>query len=513
MARFWGCGLLLVLAGGAFADAAPRRPNILFLYSDDQSYKTVSCYPEAIPGAKTPHIDALAKSGVRFRYAYMGSWCMPSRASLLTGHHPHSIETMKMDGDYPGSSYDPNVCRFWPKHFREQGYFTAQIGKWHTGVDAGWGRDWDRQIVWNRPKHPKNAGAYYTTQILAEDGVEREQTGYSTDNYTQYAVDFIEGKKRDTSKPWYLWLCYGAIHGPTTPAARHKGTHKNDAVRIPADIFGPRPGKPSYLDKTQSWVKGPNGQPVAGKSGEAFGDETGKNAKTYTDYIHQVTECVDALDEGIGKVMAALKASGQLENTLVVFTADQGFGMGDHGFRTKLGPYDGTYRSPLIISMPGVIPQGKECPHPVHGVDLVQTFYAFAGLKTPWKMHGRDLSPLLADPTGPGWSYPCFYEHTGQKYGSHVGLTLQQNPDKAVHNNVPWYVALNDGRWKYIRYLTAGETEELYDLKNDPEELTNLVEKPDSKADLLRLRQTIVAELKRTDASFAETLPPSKQMP
>ena len=96
------------------AHAADQRPNILFLFSDDQSYKTVSCYPEALPGVRTPNIDALARAGVRFTHAYMGSWCMPSRASILTGRHPHGIETLRLEGTYPGSTYDPAVCQFWP---------------------------------------------------------------------------------------------------------------------------------------------------------------------------------------------------------------------------------------------------------------------------------------------------------------------------------------------------------------------------------------------------------------
>lgn len=135
--------------------------------------------------------------------------------------------------------------------------------------------------------------------------------------------------------------------------------YKDQKVPSPADIFGPRPGKPAYLDKTQAWSKGPDGVPVMGKSGEAFGDESSKKAKTHAEWVHQVNECVPAIDEGVGQVMAALRESGQLENTLVIYTADQGFSMGEHGFRTKLAPYDANYRSPLIVSRPGTIPQGK----------------------------------------------------------------------------------------------------------------------------------------------------------
>jgi arylsulfatase A-like enzyme len=166
--------------------AEATKPNILLIYTDDHSYKTVGCYPEAYPFVRTPNIDALAKRGIRFTHCYLGSWCMPSRASMLTGRHPHGIESMRMEGEYPGSNYDPQQCPFWPSVLRQHGYHTAQIGKWHTGIDAGFGRDWDYQIVWNRPKHPDNAGNYYTNQILAIGGIEQAELdkGYSTDNYT-----------------------------------------------------------------------------------------------------------------------------------------------------------------------------------------------------------------------------------------------------------------------------------------------------------------------------------------
>ena len=176
-----------LVADAAVADAASKRPNVLLIFTDDQSYKTVRCYPESYPWARTPNIDALAGSGVRFQGAYLGAWCMPSRATLLTGRQPHGIESMRVEGDYPGSTYDPQQCPFWPSVFRTHGYQTAQIGKWHTGTDAGFGRDWDYQIVWNRPKHPENAGNYYDKQLLAFNGEERLVEGYSTDNYTQWA--------------------------------------------------------------------------------------------------------------------------------------------------------------------------------------------------------------------------------------------------------------------------------------------------------------------------------------
>ena len=484
---------------------AVKRPNILLIFADDQSYKTVSCYPEALPGAKTPNIDKLAASGIRFHGAFLGAWCMPSRATMLTGRNPHGVQSMRMEGKYPASAYDPKHCPFWPAEWRKQGYTTAHIGKWHTGVDAGTGRDWDWQIVWNRPLHPENAGHYYDKQILSFNGEERMTEGYSTDNYTQWACEFIKGEHRDKDKPWYLWLCYGAIHGPTTPADRHKGLHQGDAVKVPADILPPREGKPSYLDKTQAWKKDANGEIIAGKSGETFGDASAgkknKRGATYQDYVHQTTECADALDEGVGKVMAALKESGQLENTLVIYTADQGFSMGEHGFRTKLAPYDANYRSPLIASMPGTLPQGKTCGHCVTGADLVATFHAFAGITPTWTMHGHDISPLLKDPSA-AWDHPAFYEFTGEHYGADVAKVVNETPQKAVYHDVPWYAVVRDDHWKYIRYFVPGEIEELYDLQADPEELRNVANKVEHSELLTKLRRSLVGELKRTESGF-----------
>jgi arylsulfatase A-like enzyme len=225
--------LTLVIAASVKAQAAEQkgaaanRPNILLIYADDQSYKTIGCFPGSFPWVKTPNIDKLAAGGIRFDHCYIGSWCMPSRATMLTGRLPHGIESMRMEGTYPNATYDPQQTPFWPKIFRERGYHTAQIGKWHTGNDAGFARDWDYQIVWNRPKYPDNAGNYYDDQILEFNGEQKRTTGYSTDNYTKWACDYIRGEHRPADKPWYLWLCYGAIHGPSHPAARHKGEYKD----------------------------------------------------------------------------------------------------------------------------------------------------------------------------------------------------------------------------------------------------------------------------------------------
>jgi arylsulfatase A-like enzyme len=496
--------LFLCLLTGSAVHAAdsPKRPNVLFIFADDQSYKTVGCYPESWRWVKTPHLDALARSGVRFHGAYLGAWCMPSRASILTGRHPHAIQSLRMEGPYPGSTYHPKQCPFWPALFRKNGYHVAQIGKWHTGTDAGFGRDWDYQIVWNRPRHPDNAGAYYDRQLLAFDGVEKWQDGYPADNYTRWAVEYVRGAHRDPNKPWFLWLCYGSIHGPSRPAARHKGCYRDASVPQPADLLGPWPGKPDYLKNTLAWRKDANGKLVARKSGEKVGDEAGGQGTEFAAWVRQVNECVPALDEAVGQLLAALKETGQLENTLVIYTADQGFAMGEHGLRMKIAPYDASYRSPLIVSMPGKVAAGKVCKQTPNAPDLVATFFAFAGLPPLANGHGRDLTPLLKDPAAP-WPHPCLYEHTGHDFGDAVTKVLQENPKEAIYQKVPWYTAVVHEGWKYVRYLQPGVPEELYDLGSDPEELTNRSREPNQAGRLERLRKVLAAELRRTAAPAA----------
>jgi arylsulfatase A-like enzyme len=479
------------LASSALAAQKDKRPNILFIYTDDHPHRTVGCYPQSYPWVKTPTIDRLAKEGVRFEYAYIGTWCMPSRATLLTGHHQFGVESMRMEGDYPGSAYDPAKCQFWPKVFREHGYQTAHIGKWHTGIDTGFGRDWDFQIVWNRPKHTKNHQNYYYNQPVTHQGGETKiMKRYSTDQYTDWAIEYLDGKGRDETKPWYLWMCYGAVHSPFTPADRHMKEYPKISVPTPADIFPPRAGKPDWAQEINFWKKGLDGTPLW-------------QNRTVQSWVQQYHQGVLAIDENIKRLLDTLEKNGQKENTLIIFTSDQGYAWGQHGFHHKVAPYDATVRSPMIISMPGRVAQNKVCPSPVAGVDIVPTIFSFAGIDLPWKMHGHDLTPLLKNPTAK-WPHTMMLTATGRKYGSDTHKI--PTGDDVFHHGVPWYVMLNDGRFKYIRPL-INDLEELYDLKNDPEELTNLAIDPAHHERLVRLRAAAIAELRRTDSGFVDNMP------
>lgn len=508
----WSPFLTALMMVGAFARLAAvqaDRPNILFIYTDDQSHRTVGCYEESQRWARTPNIDALAARGVRFRHAYIGSWCMPSRATMLTGHHQHGVESMRMEGQYPGSAYDPEQCPFWPSVFREHGYTTAHIGKWHTGVDAGFGRDWDFQMVWNRPRHPDNAPNYYDDQLISINGGDPKLVkGYSTDNYTDWAVDYIRGQGRPADKPWYLWLCYGAVHGPFTPADRHLDEYEGIEVPIPKDIYPPRPGKPKYVQSQEFWERGKQGQPVERKVREVspvgMKDFPGRSL---SDWVRQYHQGVIAIDEGVGRLMEVLRETGQDRNTLVVFTSDQGFAWGQHGMKSKVAPHDAAVAAPLIIRPVGGKVSGRVVDDPVSGVDLPPTFFAQAGIALPWEMHGHDLSPLL-DSQAAQWNHPAMLVHTAAQYGSATDTIPGDDDPKLYHGpGVPWYVMLARGQFKYVRNLIEGETEELYDLRSDPDELQNLVSDPNHRRRLQTLRRAAIEELKRTGAGFADGLP------
>lgn len=494
-----------------FAD----RPNILFIYTDDQSHRTVGCDPRSFDWVTTPNIDQLAAQGIRFDRAYIGTWCMPSRATLLTGHHQHGIESMRMEGQYPGSVYDPEKCPFWPSVFRKHGYHTAHIGKWHTGVDDGYGRDWDFQQVWNRPAFPKNAPNYFDNQLIVTNGGEPVMhKGYTTDNYTDMAISHLKDLARNKRKTsWYLWVCYGAVHGPFTPADRHLDRYASIDVPPAPDIYPPRKGKPKYVNEMHFWEKGKGGEPVeraarkGGKTPVGMKDSPGR---LLTDWVRQYHQGVLAIDEGVGRLLEALVETGFDANTWVVFTSDQGFAWGQHGFKSKVGPYDGTIRAPLIVRPPSgdaSAPRGSVVTSPVSGVDLPPTFFAWAGIDLPWKMHGRDMTPLLMSRNAK-WDHPALVVHTAKQYGSATSKVPGPEDPRLYHGpGVPWYVSLNDQRYKYIRTLVPGEVEELYDLENDPDEIHNLAQTGGHKKRVLAMRKATIAELKRTGAKMAENLP------
>ncbi|MCC5928782.1 MAG: sulfatase-like hydrolase/transferase [Cyclobacteriaceae bacterium] len=473
-----------------------KAPNILFIFTDDQSYRSVSAYQDAYEWVNTPNIDKLADEGMKFANFFSGTWCMASRATLLTGLHSYGIQSLRMSGPYPQNEYDPDTLKFWPSVFREKGYYTGLIGKWHTGSDDGYGRDWDYTAVWNHAAGGN--GSYYHDQKISFNGAKSVAVGgYSTDNYTQYAIDFIQKRSENQTQPWYLWLCFDAPHGPYTPAERHENEYREvPQVPIPVDIFPPRPGKPSHMvNYDLTWMPDEDGYPVH-KSRKVNDRPMG-----FDELIQTYNRPILSLDEGVGKLIQALSNTNQLENTIVVYTSDQGFAIGEHGFEFKYAPYEANLKAPMIIQWPGVIPKGSVCKHPLGGHDLIPTFFKIAGIDLPWEMHGHDMSRLLKKPED-SWENPLMLVNTFRLYGDDTNVEYFP-----INKEIPCWISLRKGDIKYVRYLIENELEELYDVSADPEELTNLATEKSYKDNLLEMRLEMINELQRTHAPFIDKIP------
>ncbi len=482
--------ILAALLLGA-QEAAPR-PNILLISTDDQHWRTLSCYADegAWPWVRTPHIDRLAAEGVKFTHAYGGAWCIPSRAMLLTGLHTHAIEGLDLGKGWGQTRTDPAVFRFWPAELRKAGYRTGLVGKWHLGRDTGHGRDWDHTAVWNQDA-PR--GDWYNDQSVLVDGApSRVANGYTTDLFAGFAADFVG---RPGEKPWFLWLCTNAPHMPNTVHPRHRALYEGARAEVPATLFGPRPGKPRYMQDFTRWEKVEGGEPV-------HPDGWGKNAvkKPLSELVRDHNRLVSAIDEGVGRILKSLEETGQLARTVVIFTSDQGHAWGEHGFAGKIGPYEGCQRMPFLVRWPGVARAGGVCREPASVVDLGPTILSASGVKPPWEMHGRDLRPLLEKPET-RWDRPLLTEHFFQAFGARTAGA------PVAHDGVPWWIALREGRHKYIRTLVEDEIEELYDLEADPDEVKNLALDPARRDLLAGLRARFLAELRRTGAAVADRLP------
>lgn len=468
------------------------RPNILFIFTDDQTFRTVSAYPDAYALADTPHIDRLAANGVLFTQAFIGAKCVPSRACMLTGRLQFNVTE--------------RCTRYWAEDFRHQGYTTAMIGKWHWGKGVEMHRHgvaWDRSVVWDHGQPHEHTTYYWGQSVHLDGGPATPLDGYSTDRYTDYAVDFISAQGNE-QKPWLLWLCYGAVHGPYTPAERHLGSlASSPSVPIPSDVFGPRPGKPAHMDMFTKWDN---------EGGQPFYHD-----RPLDSWVKQYNEAVRAIDENVGRLYESLEASGQLDNTVIVLTSDQGFAWGEHGLRDKRYPYDAALRSPLIVFHPARFAQGATCSHPVNGPDLVRTLHTIASVEPGVALDGRDFTELLTAPAAnASWTEePMLQAYTCSRYSSEAIEGAIRNGDwkQLTFDNSPAWLMLHDGHYKYTRYLAEDCIEELYDLAADPDELVNLAVDAAWHSRLDVFRQQATEAFRARGAAFVDVIPPPKVLP
>ncbi len=456
------------------------RPNIIFIMSDDHAYQAIGAYGYGLN--KTPSIDLLAKQGMLFNRAFVNnSLCAPSRAAIITGKYSH-LNGITGNGT---EKFDSSQTTF-PKLLQKVGYQTALIGKWHLNSEPT-GFDY-----WNILP---GQGLYYNPDFINADGRKRVE-GYVTDLTTDYALQWLD--QRDTSRPFCILVWNKAPHRNWLPAIKYLHEFDDADIPLPATFFDDYSTRtraaheqqmeiskwlaPNY-DLKENLVPGKATQRLDSNWINIYGrlspgekeayDEayTQKNnafkkanlkgkdlAKwKYERYIKDYLRCIQSVDDNVGRITAWLKENKLDENTIVIYTSDQGFYLGEHGWFDKRFMYEESFRTPLIIRWPKMIKPGSVSNNLVMNLDIPETLLDVAHAGIPVEMQGKSLLPVLAQTDTSGWRKYVYY-HYYESGGEH---------------NVAKHVGVRSDRYKLIYFYENIEWE-LYDLKNDPSELHNI---------------------------------------
>ncbi len=429
------------LGGMATAADPDTRPNTLVIVADDLRWDALGCTGH--PFVQTPNIDRIAREGARFDNAFTTTpLSLLSRTTLLTGLYAHQHEVG--GNDEPGSRSTSPVA--FPLLQQKAGYATAFVGQWHRGTEDSPRPGFDRWISF------KGQGQYLNPTFNI-DAKAVSQTGYITDLLNTAVVDFIRRKR---SKPFSLILSHKAIHDPFQPAERHRHLYDGMKPRYPASIHDSLEKKP-VLRRT----------PPSSRAAAPVGDAV----------VRQQMQCLAAVDEGVGKILAALEETGQLDNTFLIFTSTNGYFWGEHGLWDKRAAYDEAIRVPLLIRYPRLIRAGVRLRNYVLNCDLAPTITEVSRTLPVPAMKGRSVVPLLQG-RARSWRSSFLSEYYEER----------RSP------RIPSWQAVRTDRWKYIRYTKLEGMDEFYDLAGDPLEMKNLISDAsvsgalnDSKEELARL--------------------------
>jgi arylsulfatase A-like enzyme len=433
--------------------AGRRRPNVLYIVTDDQRWDLLSL--RGHPFLRTPNMDRIGREGVTFLNHFVTtSLCSPSRASILTGRYPHQHK-VRTNGSSP--AFDTTERTF-PAILQSQGYYTGYIGKWHIGDDASPRRGFDWWSVL------PGQGVYFDP-TLNVNGREQQFKGHVDDIVAGFAVDFL--KKRDGAKPFCLSVGIKSPHAEQLPPPRLQ--HLFDGIDIP---------KPATWDEdVLAHGKADVVKKACIQAAEFF-DGPIKMKGSYERYIKDFYRSVVSADEAVGRILGALEESGQAADTLVVFTGDNGFFLGEHGLVDKRLAYEESLRTPLLMRYPAGFHAGPALPQMALNIDICPTILDFCGVPVPKTVAGRSLRPLLTE-TSPGrWRDEMFYEYVERIWQS------------------PALLAVRTDRYKYIEYLDPADTNELYDLAMDAHEMNNVIRRPEYGAVLADMKSRL-ARLKR----------------
>lgn len=455
---------LISLAMSAWATAQPTRPNIIVIFSDDHANHAISAYGSRIN--QTPNLDRLAREGMRFdRSMVTNSLCGPSRATLLTGKYAHKHG---FKDNQPGSIFDNTQMTF-PKLLQQAGYETAVFGKWHLRSDPTGFDKWlvvDGYALYYGPKFKDATGS-------------RKIEGYATDTIFNASIDFL--KNRDGSKPFFMLVTPNAPHRNWTPDDKHK------ALFADADIPEPATFDDDYATRTtaarEARMSIRDDLRKADVKDEIPTDLSPERLKRwkYQRFIKDYLRCVAAMDAGIGRLLDQVDQSGLADNTLVIYTSDNGFFLGDHGWFDKRFMYEESLKVPYLARLPGVISAGGVSDAMVLNVDTAPTILDFAGVPVPPEVQGMSLRPLLTGQADAPRRDAIYYDYYEQE---------------AEHNVAP-HDGVRTPTHKLIHFHTHQQWE-LYDLTADPHELRNVYGDPACQAvqaELLARLKVLRAEL------------------
>jgi len=475
-------------SGGTQADAAPDaregaldRPNIIFVFTDDHASHAISSYGSALN--QTPNIDSLASEGMLFRNCFVGnSICAPSRATILTGKHSHKNGIIDN-----GSRFDGSQTTF-PQLLQGAGYETAMIGKWHLKSDPTGFNYWDVLI---------GQGPYYNPPMKSAAGTTKH-IGYTTDIITDKALDWLDSG-RDAEKPFMLMYQHKAPHRSWEPGPDYLSMYDDVSLPEPSTLFDDGSGRarpareqemtierhffpfdlklttPKNLTDEQRAVwdaaYAPKNEAMLamGLTGDAM------VRWRYQRYMKDYLRCIASVDDNLGRVLTWLKQTGHDKDTIVIYSSDQGFFLGDHGWYDKRWAYEESLRMPFIVRWPGVTAPGSENTDLAQNIDFAQTFLDMAGVDAPAEMQGESLVPLLKGQTPDDWRESIYYHY-------------YEWP--AVHM-VHRHQAVRTDRHKLIRYYEIDEWE-FFDMESDPDELTNAYADPQYAAIIEELKVELV---------------------
>lgn len=466
---FSGHGMTSAQGADAADKGKAERPNILFIMSDDHAYQALGCYGSKIN--TTPNLDRIAREGVRFDNCFVtNSICGPCRAVILTGKYSHLNGFIRN-----GNRFNAEQQTF-PKLLQKAGYQTAIVGKWHLGSDPT-GFDYWNVLL--------GQGPYYNPPMKTSAGVVKHQ-GYTTDIITDLTLDWLQNV-RDAKRPFMLMYQHKAPHRNWQRGPKYVDKYAGVDIPEPETLFDDYSGRTSAASKQEMTVaRHLNKSDLKIPPPEGL---TGKDLVRwkYQTYIKDYLSCIDSVDENVGRVLDYLDKSGLADNTVVIYTSDQGFYLGDHGWYDKRWMYEESLRTPLVIRWPKHIKPGSVNKEIVLNLDFAETFLDLAGVKVPADMQGRSFAPMLEGKEIADWRQEMYYHY-------------YEFP--AVHMVARHYGVRTD-RHKLIHFYQNNEWE-LFDLEKDPNELQSVYDDP-AYADVVKdLKERIKSLQKQYQDDSAE---------